>query len=193
MGVTLQEPRTGPVRGIVARSGVTRCYSLPSCRRCQPSATGISGRHRATVCNRRRPARAWRAADSVRRILVGVLGPAPVETPVPRQEQLARALDLPVNQALTASIPKLAGGGLSAARRLGRVANARLESRVGEGTGDRDARRPRPTHAGATPQPGHLLARMRTGCRRAATGSITPSKASWARRRAMVPSGYSAG
>ena len=70
----------------------------------------------------------------VRGIPSGVGAPAPLEARMQPQAQFASNLALAVNQALTASIPKAAGSGLSDSRRRGRVRPCpfRAGSRLGD-------------------------------------------------------------
>ena len=97
--------------------------------------------------------------------------------PESRHAQLAGALDLVSNQALPTLLPQVTGSGSSAARRPGRVANARPEPQVGEGLSVRIGRCAKGWHTHVPRLSAATCVReSRPARRRTARGSVTPNK-----------------
>ena len=98
------------------RPGVRRPTLSARCAWCRSRARTLAARPRPHGLGGRMMPR-----GGVCWVLGSVGAPAPLEGSVHPQVQLASDLDHAVNPALTASIPKIVGSDLSAARRCGRV------------------------------------------------------------------------
>lgn len=82
----------------------------------------------------------WRPDETFWRVPVGTLAPAHADAPVQRQAQLAGALDIAVDHAITVSTPKIAASGLRPACRSGRVRQPATKANSRWGHSDLKAR-----------------------------------------------------